>query len=258
MENKISLVITAVVAIIMIGALLMPIINDAGSHNVSYTNEEGQKEFVLSDSFTLSGGLVNDVSLGTLTPDFGLVVSDQFVAVAYGSGSEWGLWSYLTKDGQNVQGSLTVTDGEYTINSATPISGTLEWALIPAVNGTHSFYNTGTSFVATLNDTVYTVANSSANYGVTFGSIADQTTAFKVVSGESTPSYVAELVYSAIDDTNAFEVEGRTSDNAAFVIAPIDVTYSAELNDSASGLLYAIPVLLIVGLLVMFVARIRS
>ena len=255
MENVLSKIVLGAVVIILLGSFLMPIIEDSLDYPVDYDNEDGQKEFVLTDTFSLSTGTVNDADLSTLTPDFGLVVTDKFIAIAYSGGSSWGAWSYLTADGQNLQGSLTVVDGAYTINSTNPVSGTIEWALIPAINGTYSFYGSGASFVATMSDTVYSVATSSANYGVTSGSISDQTTAFKRVSGESVPTYVAELTYSAIEDTNAFRVEGKTSDNVAYVIAPVDVVVMEEFNGSA--LLFAIPVILILAVLMAFVTRIK-
>lgn len=259
MDKKIISVIFVVsVAIIVIGGLMMPIINDT-DHSVKYHNEPDGLRFDKADTFTATTGYINDVGLDAFGSGPVVLFTDKFVGVAH-KGTEWGVWTFFPDTGVGrITGSLSVTAGEYTITptTGTATTGQITMALIPSINGAYGLIGTGNYRVVASSE-IYTVGYASSNYGVSVGTYDNQTTVFKVVDAAPVEGFDVELQYSVVKDTTAYDLEGKDVTDTMYVIAPLDVTYSQSLGAAAEGLIFAIPIILICALLVAVVAAFRS
>lgn len=266
MNNKIIAgLIGLFVCVLMVGSALVPIIQNSQTVTVDYTNDPATKRLEYATSFYAATGAVNDSDLSefptSITPL--VIITSDFVAISYSSASSWGPWTVLgynsdTSENYKVESSIiTVEDLDYTItnvgNTVTH-TGTLEWALIPDNDGSMYVINstTNTARVDIDADDIITASWGGSSYGVTTGSLTDQTTLFKITSNEVVSDYVTTIQYTVNEDGYYANVSSKTSDNVQYVIVPVVAEYKE--NISGVSILNAIPVVVIISLLLASIA----
>lgn len=266
MSNKAIVAILSIgIGIIIVGSVLVPIIQTSQTATVDYTNDPATKRLEYVTSFYADTGTLNDSDLSEFSTSINplVIITSDFIAVSYSTDSSWGRWTAL---GYNSDTSsnfkldspiITVEDLNYTItnvgNTVTH-TGTLEWALIPDNDGSMYVINstTNTARVAIDADDIITASWGGSSYGVTIGSLTDQTTLFKITNNEVVSDYVTTIQYTVNEGGYSANVSSKTSDNVQYVIVPV----VAEYKDNIPGvsILNAIPVIVIVSLLFAAVA----
>lgn len=265
-KNLLTLAIMLTVGIILAGSLLMPVLNEYGESEKTYINEgmpfnladEETHSIVVSKTstgyaVTSDGEPIALVSMGDFIP---LIVADKGAIVLYNNDNV-----VLRKDGGSnaTYGAVTNADVTITLTGTTASVGTntntlSNVNLFPAANGEYTLTNKAKITDAT---DLYTIVT--GMLGATKVIIVGDATTGEYALGDTTnPIESIEVATSsvttnllAVDD---FEVTAETgSITGTFVFAPSSVTYNNPdyLGDQNSSLLFAIPVLIIIGLVLM-------
>lgn len=256
-NNLLTLCITVVVGIILVGSMLMPVISNAHTQNdVTYSNNVGNHQLLARDD---SGSHTFSWTAGTSTYTFDgetyqvkndcVITTDKvsFVA-AYSSGT----YTFLCYIDPTTRVVSTTYDINITMDNGV-ISGTVgttrvnqnySWAYVPSETGDYfgTYGSTGSYYVTSINDIV-------ANYNYT--AIMDGTATYKGVEAtiNDTLTPVAN-VYTIASDGLKVTSEGSGHAVNAFLV-PVSVTYHDPTLDSSMPLLNAIPIVVILSLIVM-------
>ena len=263
--NILTLAITLTVGIILAGSLLMPVITDASTDELTGDNayyfrmsEIGDKTVTLSYDSTGNLPLI-DGEHKTYTNSNGTnainlaVISDSFIVSTTGS-----LWYYyFVYEGVDYQiystatgapGAIaTIGNGEMQlyINETTSYTLPYTTCYIPDNSGDYAMCQEQFNGLFEKSDVLVVSVTFRANHGVAIGNVDDLTTKFHATDGTvDTDTYTFEVVY----DTQTVGLTDlcKTKYDSYRYIVPYEYHYQDD-NDYAA-LYSALPVLVIVGL----------
>ena len=275
MENKlVTVTVLAAVAVIMIGALLMPIITDYDNDvKVVKNNTTSRLAALIGDedhtiTYTASTkALTIDGTDMTPTTNRGVLYTDLFnILYQINETNPIEFYNSDTKSRVVVSTDCTITITGKTVNVA---YGTYDhdfdcsWLYMMDNNGTFGMFNlynlNTTLYINSLNDlhgsNVLVTTNDWFSY------VGDKVT---LISGTDLTATVTTTPVSGTEDIVAISVGGNGTgysfdvDNSGtpytvhpwIVIAPIEVTGYSETNNAVIPLLYTLPVLLIMAIII--------
>lgn len=246
--NKIvTLAVMLAVVVVIMGSLLVPIVNDAATEN--YTNESSDGiEYIYSDSFTLSKEAdsadltVNSTEFATTGSTNLLLVSDDLVInqanssllIILSDGTATNITSYAL--------TATCTDGSfaYTIGTEDEVTVTLSNPMIAVTDGDYVSINT--------NDDVYVSGTSDIiAWGYTSGTLCVWNGSETITSPDD---YPATFNYTIEDNQIAKSDITFTFNSRTAACNTLIVPESITIDNEYAMLYYAIPTILVAGLIV--------
>lgn len=273
MDNKIGLMVTISIAVILMGSLLVPIIVDANDDSQIVKTNMGNYADVLdySTSADLSiayTAATNEYVINgesqTLSGYGALAISDNF-RLGYNGTSVY--WAYY--DGSTVRfgtGNLesftiTIADGVLTLVFGGTTTITPEWSKIAYLTNDESdpyainlfFSGSNTIYVNSLDQIIAANPVASNTGFVSFINGAVQSFGVDAVAniGTSAVSGAESMLGLSAGPSGTLNVSVDGADNALLYVAVPKVVSSDTITSDAMAILYVIPVLLIASLVVM-------
>ena len=255
--NLITLILTAVVGILLVGSLLVPVISNADTQgDITYSNDVGNHQLLARDD---TGSHTFTWTAGTSTYTFDgesyqvksdcVVTTDTVSFVAAYSNNTYSFLCYVDPTTRIVS---TQYDINITMENGT-ISGTVgtaqvnqnySWAYVPSETGDYfgTYGRVGTYYVTSINDIV-------ANYN--YSTIMNGSATYKGATAtlDATLTPVANVYTISSNDLKVIS-EGSSHAVNAFIV-PVSVTYHDPTLDDTMPLLKAIPIVVILSIIVM-------
>lgn len=269
MNNKlITLVLTLVVGIILTASILVPVINDASTKDVSSANRYTYRMSELGDSsMTLSydetdKALINGEhpvvanAEGTVQTIL-CVITNNAAIVSYGI--QW-YYYFVDTDGNyryfNTNHALltsttaTFENGVATITyDGTGYTFDYDWVYFPDPDGVYVYTKPTYGAYVNADDQVISFSVGASNNGVSIGTVDGLTCQYHATDGTKDTDTFEPAITVADAEMGLSTIKEIVSATPEDIIIPYEYQYKAEASGGVYSLYQAIPVLIIISLL---------
>lgn len=280
MESKklIGIVTGLVVLIVVVGAFLVPVVNDATDHAEKFTNTNIKCRISTAESsdtatMTFDGtNLTVNGYVVKLTSTYTYVTADTFVLRVSASGKTW---SDRVDDKIGTNWNVNMTTCNLTFSNG-HVTGTVNdqpfnhdygWVILPSADGDLGLTFTTQKYLR-YDTEVMTVGMSNIGgenrWCTLSGSIKDGVNLHVVTStGAEMGTFAATGTWTKVDGYNdlytmtafTFDVNGEEVTYNRFIV-PYEITAEKTHNEAADSLLNVIPLLIVVSILMFAVSAI--
>lgn len=265
-KDVVNLVTFAIIGLLLVSSVLIPIVVSGTTEKVVNENtfnkirysKESSVEISVAES-TINGEPVtgNGWDSGTF------LFSDTFMVGMYFNGDTV-TWMYPSLDvdpdtNQTIIYELTdieLQNGSYKFTYADGVlEGIYSFLMVPDVNGDYcSTTSYSDYYVDSKVEEIYGIATTSANYGVSVGTLDMMVTKFHVLNKiVDTDSHLTTVTYTPVNEgiSTIYKITASNS----MIVAPLEYVYTEEKTGITTTILSVLPIFVVVGILIAVVPR---